>query len=129
MEDPDLEKIEIKMPGAVTIETTFTLFYTSGTTGAPKGAEVTNRNMISCMYTMFHHYPMSEEDVMILFIPLAHGFGRAAYVLALAYGASVGSCGGDFKKILESINILKPTFLPCVPRLFNRLYDLLTAEI
>ncbi len=44
-------------------------------------------------------------------------------------GGKVGNYRGDIKKIVEDINILKPTFFPCVPRLLNRLYDLINEGI
>ena len=90
---------------------------------------MSNKNMISCMLNVVHHVNMKEDDVLISFLPLAHVFGRVVYFQMLAFGGSIGNYGGDIKKIVEDINILKPTFFPCVPRLFNRIYDLLTGGI
>lgn len=129
LDDPELEKYELKIPDDITIETTFTISYTSGTTGVPKGAIVSNKNMLSCMYNVIYHVKLLEDDVLISFLPLAHVFGRVVYFEMLAYGASIGNYRGDIKKIVEDINILKPTYFPCVPRLFNRIYDMFTSGI
>ena len=129
LEDPELEKYELKIPDNITLETTFTISYTSGTTGVPKGAIVSNQNMLSCMLNVYEAYKLEETDVLISFLPLAHVFGRVVYIHMFNFGAATGNYCGDIKKIVEDINILKPTFFPCVPRLFNRIFDLFNGGI
>ena len=95
----------------------------------PKGAIVSNRNQISCLFSFFENYKLKEGDVLVSFLPLAHGFGKTAYLHMFSFGGAVGNHCGDMKKLVEDINILKPTFFPCVPRLFNLIFDLLNGAI
>ncbi len=79
IERPDLEEQALVIPDDITLDTIFTLSYTSGTTGLPKGSIVTNQNMISCMVNINEAAPMKSTDSLISFLPLAHVFGRVVY--------------------------------------------------
>ena len=57
------------------------------------------------------------------FLPLAHMFERCCVAAIFMVGASCGFFGGDIKNLSEDMQILKPTVIPCVPRLFNRIHD------
>ncbi|RUO97225.1 hypothetical protein BC936DRAFT_140812 [Jimgerdemannia flammicorona] len=105
----------------------FTLSYTSGTTGDPKGAMISHKNMVvaSCGAGIF--WPLYHTDVMISYLPLAHIYGRIMDWTATLYSASIGYFRGDVLLLLEDISMLKPTIFPSVPRLLNKIYSKLKA--
>lgn len=62
------------------------------------------------------------------FLPLAHMFERCSIAASLMVGARIGFFGGNIKELNLEMEILAPTFLPSVPRLFNRIYDKVIAR-
>jgi len=57
------------------------------------------------------------------FLPLAHMFERCCVAAMFMAGARIGFFGGDIRKLSDDMKVLKPTLIPCVPRLFNRIQD------
>ena len=115
--------------GKSTNKDIFTICYTSGTSGMPKGVVLTHRNVISianCIEFMGKEgtfYKFSKNDVHLSYLPLAHVFERVLQALLLSAGASVAFYRGDPLKILDDVKIIQPTIFVSVPRLFNRIYD------
>ncbi|KAK3827693.1 MAG: hypothetical protein J3Q66DRAFT_274964 [Benniella sp.] len=101
---------------------TYTICYTSGTTGMPKGAILTHRGMIAVLASADLATPVLEDDCVISFLPLAHVFGRLIELFAFSAGGKIGYSTGDPLMLLEDLAHLKPTVLPAVPRLLNRVY-------
>ncbi|KAI1310243.1 hypothetical protein EDD11_003859 [Mortierella claussenii] len=106
---------------------TYTICYTSGTTGNPKGAILTHSNLISVLASADLTTPMSTTDCVISFLPLPHVFGRLMELFAFSAGGKIGYSTGDTARLLEDIQALKPTIFPAVPRLLNRVYAKLHA--
>ncbi|RKP12653.1 hypothetical protein BJ684DRAFT_20818 [Piptocephalis cylindrospora] len=104
-----------------------TLCYTSGTTGNPKGVMSTHENYISSSMSAGFTFDVKPSDVHISYLPLAHCMERCSQAMMLRMGASIGFHSGDIADLMEDIAILRPTIFPSVPRLFNRIYDRLTA--
>lgn len=104
-------------------DTLFTLSYTSGTTGVPKGACLTNGNMISVMKSHYEVDHGGPNDCLISYLPLAHIMGRLSIFEALNCAMAIGHWRGNPKTLLEDITLLKPTFFPVVPRILNKVYD------
>ncbi|CAD7081095.1 unnamed protein product [Hermetia illucens] len=109
-----------------------TICYTSGTTGNPKGVMLTHANVVAgvcaVLLQLGDHRPR-VGDVMLSFLPLAHMFERCCENGIYYSGGCVGFYSGDIKLLTHDFKALKPTVVPAVPRLLNRVYDKIQNEI
>ena len=104
--------------------------YTSGTTGDPKAAKITHHNLVSCAAAgVDGPFPVSENDCMISYLPLAHSFEQVLFGACLVMGCKVGYFGGDVLKLTDDCQVLQPTLFPSVPRLYNRIYDKIQSRL
>ena len=69
-----------------------------------------------------------EGDIAYLFLPLAHSFALLIQLCALDMGGTIAYFGGDPKQIVPELSEVRPTYLPSVPRIFEKLYTLVTAH-
>ena len=106
------------------------LCYTSGTTGDPKGAMLSHKNILAAIANAAYHkwsiFPTDGsgvQDVHISYLPLAHVFETVVINFCLYASAAVGFYQGDTLKLLEDLQALRPTVFVSVPRLYNRFYD------
>ncbi|KAJ1913926.1 medium-chain fatty acid-CoA ligase faa2 [Mycoemilia scoparia] len=100
------------------------LCYTSGTTGTPKGAMSTHRNYSVAARASTKALGNPEYTVTTLsYLPLAHCYERASEHGIALRGGRIGFYCGDITRIVEDMQILKPTLFISVPRLLNRIYD------
>jgi long-chain acyl-CoA synthetase len=103
----------------------FTIIYTSGTTGAPKGCVLTHRNyrrMLDIVETTSRLGTEEEQDLVFLFLPLAHSYALLIQLLCIDVGCSIAYATGDPKLTLPEIREVGPTLLPSVPRIFEKLF-------
>jgi long-chain acyl-CoA synthetase len=109
---------------AVRADDLATLIYTSGTTGRPKGCELTHRNMLSEVKTVVSMLPelLSSSGSVLLFLPLAHVFGKAIQCGA-TYTRTIIGHTPDVKNLLPDLAAFQPTFLLAVPRVFEKVFD------
>ena len=110
-------------------ETIFCFSYTSGTTGNPKGAMFSHRNLCSIIEASKQKIHFDEDSIHISYLPMPHVFEKVLFNLSIIYGFKIGVYSGNVLKLLEDIQILKPTFFASVPRLLNKIYDSLNAKI
>jgi long-chain acyl-CoA synthetase len=104
------------------IEDIYTIIYTSGTTGPPKGTVLTHANALSVSDKVRQQGIIAEGDTLYLYLPLAHAFALASLLAAYGLGATVVYFGGDTQLILQELIETKPTYVPSVPRIFEKLY-------
>ena len=110
-------------------ESLATICYTSGTTGIPKGALLTHRNLSNPSGGLIQSgIPIYPTDIHISYLPLAHVYERAVVTVALSSGASVGFFSGDINQLMDDIAILRPTVFFSVPRLLNKIYTKLVQN-
>jgi long-chain acyl-CoA synthetase len=103
------------------------IIYTSGTTGPPKGCVLTHTNWLTvCSITEELSY-LTGEDVVYLFLPLAHVFAQIVQFACLYSGAELVYYGGDPRRVVPELAETRPTFVPSVPRVFEKVYSLFAA--
>ena len=113
-------------------ESIYTICYTSGSTGKPKGTLISNRAIMANASTieLFDaNFQVSSDDIYISYLPLAHVLERLMIVGCYGYAIAIGFYHGNVTKLTEDMQVLKPTILVSVPRLMNRLHDLLKRRI
>eukprot|EP01029_Cantina_marsupialis_P009596 TRINITY_DN222_c0_g2_i1.p1 TRINITY_DN222_c0_g2~~TRINITY_DN222_c0_g2_i1.p1 ORF type:complete len:666 (+),score=215.63 TRINITY_DN222_c0_g2_i1:93-2090(+) len=121
------EKIEPQFAGRDGVAL---ICYTSGTTGNPKGVMMTHGNVISVIGAGYRHCQgMTQDDVYLSYLPLAHMYEQWLLLFVLTEGGSVGYYSGDTRILVEDIKILRPTYFVSVPRVFNRIYDKMAQKI
>jgi long-chain acyl-CoA synthetase len=107
---------------AVTPEDIYTIIYTSGTTGPPKGTVLTHSNAAAAIRMIRELAVLAEDEVTYLFLPLAHIFAQTSMLAAFDLGTAIVYYGGDTTQILPELMATQPTYLPSVPRIFEKLY-------
>jgi long-chain acyl-CoA synthetase len=114
-------------PEPVAEEDLATLIYTSGTTGPPKGCMLTHRNLVTAAIRVVEG--MNQPgDVVLLFLPLAHSYGRLAHQAATHRGATVALVA-DAARMPEAMTAVRPTVLPAVPRVYEKVHANTLGEI
>eukprot|EP00357_Protocruzia_adherens_P027276 CAMPEP_0115008730 /NCGR_PEP_ID=MMETSP0216-20121206/22122_1 /TAXON_ID=223996 /ORGANISM="Protocruzia adherens, Strain Boccale" /LENGTH=657 /DNA_ID=CAMNT_0002376265 /DNA_START=157 /DNA_END=2130 /DNA_ORIENTATION=+ len=109
-------------------EDVYYISYTSGTTGTPKAAMITHRNMFNEVMLAREVLPINSADTTISYLPLAHIAETTILQAFIRGGGSLGFYSGDPRIIKEDLAALKPTFFPGVPRIYNRFYDLIQTQ-
>ena len=71
---------------------------------------------------------VEEGDVVYLFLPLAHAYALLIQLLAIDLGGTIAYFGGDPKQIVPELMEVHPTYLPSVPRIFEKIYTLVTSN-
>ena len=112
--------------GLVRPDDVLTYIYTSGTTGVPKGCILTQRNYAALVGMVDQIQGLvSEGDVMLLFLPLAHTFARTCQFVATTKG-TIAYCP-DVAALPAALRAVRPTVLPGAPRLFERVHAAVVA--
>jgi long-chain acyl-CoA synthetase len=114
---------------AIDEEDLYTIIYTSGTTGPPKGCMLRNRNyyeMATVVDRMEETY-YREDDVMLLYLPLAHNYGRLMLLLGAHVGFTIAFLA-DPLRVADALPQVRPTLLPSVPRVYEKVHSAVLAR-
>jgi long-chain acyl-CoA synthetase len=116
---------------AVSPEDPFTFIYTSGTTGPPKGCVLAHDNYRKVLDSVESRGTLGvgEDDLTYLFLPLAHAFALLIQLVSFDVGAPIAYFGGDTKAIVGELAEVKPTYLPSVPRIFEKIYAMAQGNL
>ena len=109
---------------AVTPSDLASIIYTSGTTGRPKGCELTHANFIAEVDQIAGglSHLFNTDRSTLLFLPIAHVFGRAIQVGAIATGTTLGHTA-DIANLVVDLGAFRPHFVLSVPRVFEKVYN------
>uniref|UniRef100_A0A8C0WP97 Long-chain-fatty-acid--CoA ligase n=1 Tax=Castor canadensis TaxID=51338 RepID=A0A8C0WP97_CASCN len=154
----DLGRANRRKPRPPASEDLAIICFTSGTTGNPKGAMITHRNVVSdcsafvkategaispspsdvliSFLPLAHMFEtvvekvivVNESDTQISYLPLAHMFEQMMLCVMLCHGARIGFFQGDIRLLMDDLKVLQPTVFPVVPRLLNRMFDRIFAQ-
>lgn len=106
-----------------------TIVFTSGTTGRPKGVILSHRNLLINAADSGRAVPVSEEDILLSFLPLSHTFERTTgYYAPMLHGAEI-TYTRSIDQLAEDLQIIKPTILISVPRIYERVYAKINEQV
>jgi len=114
-----------KRRDALKPETLATLIYTSGTTGKPKGVQISHGNFLfECGNVVqgANDLFLKPGGSTLLFLPVAHVFGRMVQIGAISAGLHLAHCS-DITRLQQDLGTFKPTFVLAVPRIFEKVYN------
>ena len=106
----------------------FTYIYTSGTTGPPKGCMISHLNYYA-MVAVVDDLPTftGPEDTMLLYLPLAHNFGRLMHLSGAYVGYAIAFLP-DPLQAAAALATVKPTVFPSVPRVYEKIHTAVVAR-
>jgi len=111
---------------ALVPETLATLIYTSGTTGRPKGVQLTHGNFLAECGNVVEGASdlfLKPGGSTLLFLPVAHVFGRMVEIGAIHAGLHLAHCSDPVGRLQPDLASFKPTFVLAVPRIFEKIYN------
>jgi long-chain acyl-CoA synthetase len=117
--DPDAVR---RAAAEISEEDLFTYIYTSGTTGPPKACMIRHRNYFAMVDEVRQVDDFTvEDDTMLLYLPLAHNFGRCMTLLGAHIGYTIAFCPDPYA-VADALPAVKPTVFPSVPRVFEKVH-------
>lgn len=105
-----------------------TIVYTSGTTGAPKGAVLTHGNFVSEVEALTKVLDLCEQHVGLIFLPLAHIFARVVQFWQLRSGC-VHAYAQSIETVISDVQAIRPHFFASVPRIFEKIHEQVQAKL
>jgi len=106
-----------------------TIMYTSGTTGKPKGVMLSHHNIVYNAHASLQTFTVRPDDCMLSFLPLSHALERmAGYYMPMVAGGTV-AYARSIPLLADDLQIIRPTILIAVPRIYQRIYNALHAKL
>ncbi|MBF0224189.1 MAG: long-chain fatty acid--CoA ligase [Desulfobacterales bacterium] len=116
---------------AVTPDDIATIVYTSGTTGTPKGAMITHKNIMAVIKSLAQIKPpyAYDSDQTVPFLPLSHVFERVAGHFFGMYIGITSSYAESIETLLADLKEKKPTIVLAVPRVLEKVYQKIMSQV
>ncbi len=107
----------------------FTFIYTSGTTGPPKACMIRHRNYYAMVQKGDELEGRLTEpgDVMLLYLPLAHNYGRLLHLSAAYIGFTIAFLPDPLRAATELPRV-QPTLFPSVPRVYEKIHTAVVGK-
>ncbi len=105
------------------------LIYTSGTTGNPKGVILTHSNFTSNVNAVARIFRLEQDDRSLSFLPWAHAYGQTVELYILMSNGASTAINDDIAHLADNLAEVHPTVFVGVPRVFNKIYDAVNAQI
>ncbi|MEW6439827.1 MAG: AMP-dependent synthetase/ligase [bacterium] len=112
---------------AVKPDDTAIIFYTSGTTGPPKGAMLTHKNILSICGAIRNWGVLTPQETTVIWLPMPHIYGRLM-ALASAYCGTVGWYAESVERLMANLQEIRPTIFYSVPRIFEKVHTQLIGQ-
>lgn len=123
------ERLFMKRIKQVKSDDLATIIYTSGTTGEPKGVMLTHGNIMHNVRVAPPQFDISERDRFLSLLPTWHIFERTLEYMTLSCGASIAYSKPVRQVFMEDIKLVKPTYMVCVPRIWEGIYKGILAGV
>lgn len=109
--------------GEISSDDIATLVYTSGTTGEPKGVMLSHKNLLANVRSDLTAVSMGKGDVGLSFLPTSHVLDRVVvHYMNIVIGGTI-AYAGSLESVLEDIQLVRPTAMCGVPRMFEKIYS------
>ncbi len=125
--DKNLQRIEENVRD-LKLDDIATIVYTSGTTGVPKGVVQTHLNHLATVEMLYDIRDIEENDICLLFLPLAHSFARAIEYVHPRVGIKL-ALAESIDKVVDNLTEVRPTIFPSVPRVFEKVYAKVNSDV
>jgi len=122
------EQAYLDRVAGITRDRLATLVYTSGTTGVPKGVELTHDNWVYVAETSRALDLARHDDLHFLWLPMAHVFGKALEVVMIANGTPT-VIDGDVGRIAANLGEVRPTVVAAAPRVFEKIHNTIISTV
>ena len=106
----------------------FSIIYTSGNTGTPKGVMLSHKNIVSQLHDINKLINLQKNEVALSLLPLAHIFERTVMSYYLSRGISIYFVD-DVLNVANLMKVVKPTIMTAVPRLLEKIFYKIKAQI
>lgn len=103
------------------------LLYTSGTTGNPKGVMLTHSNWVSQARAVFRSRLLGNDEMVLLFLPLAHAFALIAFVAHIGFAVRI-AYAESIDKAIDNAAETDATLMTCVPRVMEKAYNKVVSD-
>ena len=106
----------------------FSIIYTSGNTGTPKGVMLSHKNIVTQLHDINKLIDLPKDEVALSLLPLAHIFERTVMSYYLSRGISIYFVD-DVLNVANLMKVVKPTIMTVVPRLLEKIFNKIKAQI
>ncbi len=117
-----------KIAQALSPDSMASIVYTSGTTGKPKGVVLTHKNFCAEFRAIIEQFQLSSDDRVLSFLPNAHILGRVESLMTVFAGWEM-AYAENLNSISQNLGEVRPTLLISVPRIYEKVFAKIQADI